>query len=138
MGLLQEFKEFAMKGNVIDLAVGIIIGTAFGKIVSSLVNDVIMPPIGMAVGSVDFTDLVWTLGKNDAGEPVVLRYGTFLQSVFDFLIVALAVFAMIKIMNEARRRMERKAEENPAAPEVPADIKLLTEIRDELKARPAT
>lgn len=138
MGLLKEFKEFAMKGNVIDLAVGIIIGAAFGKIVSSLVADIIMPPIGMAIGSVKFTDLVWKLGTDAEGKPVVLSYGNFLQTVFDFMIVAVAIFALIKVINEAKRRMERKAEEDPTAPEVPADIKLLTEIRDELRNRPVS
>jgi large conductance mechanosensitive channel len=138
MGLLREFKEFAMKGNVIDLAVGIIIGAAFGKIVDSLVKDVIMPPLGILIGKVNFTDLAVRLGTDPAGKPVLLRYGAFLQEVFNFLIIALAVFLLIKIINEARRRMERKAEEDPKAPEVPADIKLLTEIRDELRIRRAS
>ena len=137
MGMLREFKEFAMKGNVIDLAVGIIIGTAFGKIVNSLVADVIMPPLGVIIGKVNFTDLAVRVGTNEKGEPILLGYGKFLQEVFNFLIIAFAVFMIIKIINEARRRMERKAEENPKAPEVPADIKLLTEIRDELRNRPA-
>jgi large conductance mechanosensitive channel len=138
MGLLREFKEFAMKGNVIDLAVGIIIGAAFGKIVDSLVKDVIMPPLGILIGKVNFTDLAVKLGTDPAGKPVLLRYGAFLQEVFNFLIIALAVFLLIKVINEARRRMERKAEEDPKAPEVPADIKLLTEIRDELRSKPTT
>ena len=137
MHLLREFKEFAMKGNVIDLAVGIIIGAAFGKIVASLVADVIMPPLGIVIGKVNFTDLAVRLGTDPKGEPVLLRYGAFLQEVFNFLLIALAVFLIIKIINEARRRMERKAEVNPQAPEVPAEIKLRTEIRDELRGRPA-
>jgi large conductance mechanosensitive channel len=137
MGLLREFKEFAMKGNVIDLAVGIIIGAAFGKIVNSLVADVIMPPLGILIGKVNFTDLAVRLGTDPEGKPVLLRYGAFLQEVFNFLIIALAVFLLIKLINEARRRMERKAEEDPKAPEVPADIKPLTEIRDELRSKPA-
>lgn len=134
MGLIKELREFAVKGNVIDMAVGIIIGAAFGKIVKSLVADIIMPPIGMLVGNVDFTDLAYTLGTNAKGEPVLLTYGVFLQALLDFGIVAVAVFGLIKLINAARRRMERKAEENPTAPEVPADIKLLTEIRDVLRA----
>jgi large conductance mechanosensitive channel len=137
MGLLREFREFAVKGNVIDLAVGIIIGAAFNGIVSSLVADVIMPPIGLVVGNLDFSDLAVTLGHGKDGEPVQLRYGKFIQAVLNFLIVAFAVFLLVKAINEARRRMERKAETDPKAPEVPADIKLLTEIRDELRRKPA-
>jgi large conductance mechanosensitive channel len=143
MGLLKEFREFAMKGNVVDLAVGLIIGAAFGKIVSSLVADVIMPPLGLIIGGVNFSDLAVTLKDavvDEAGKEtapaVVLTYGKFLQTVFDFLIVAAAIFAVIKVMNEAKLRMERKAEEHPEAADVPADIKLLTEIRDELRGRP--
>lgn len=139
MGLVKEFREFAVKGNVVDMAVGIIIGTAFGKIVSSLVADVVMPPIGMIIGNVEFSKLTHVLGTNAAGETVELRYGAFLQALFDFLIIALAVFALVKLINTLRRAMERKAEENPQAADVPADIKLLTEIRDELrKGSPST
>jgi len=112
MGMLQEFKEFAVKGNVIDMAVGIIIGGAFGKIVTSVVNDVIMPPIGVLLGGVDFRDLAITLKKGVAAvgdQPevpaVLLRYGAFLQTVIDFLIVALAVFFLIKTLNAIRRKM---------------------------------
>ena len=144
MGLLKEFREFAMKGNVVDLAVGLIIGAAFGKIVSSLVADVIMPPLGLVIGGVDFSDLAYTLkegipaAEGQAAVPaVVISYGKFIQTVIDFLIVAAAIFFVIKVMNEAKRRLERKAEEEPTAPEVPADIKLLTEIRDELRGRQA-
>jgi len=144
MGLLKEFKEFAMKGNVVDLAVGLIIGAAFGKIVTSLVGDVLMPPIGLLIGGVDFSDLAVTLKGavvDDAGkviEPaVVAAYGKPIQTIIDFLIVAAAIFVVVKVMNEAKRRMARKAEEQPTAPEVPADIKLLTEIRDELRNRAA-
>ncbi|MGC1274626.1 MAG: large-conductance mechanosensitive channel protein MscL [Planctomycetaceae bacterium] len=143
MKLLQEFKEFAMKGNVVDLAVGLVIGAAFGKIVSSLVADVIMPPLGLMIGGINFSEMGWTLKDAVVGADgnvttpaVVLAYGKFLQVVFDFLIVAAAIFGVIKLMNEAKRRMERKAEVAPEAPEVPADIKLLTEIRDELRSRP--
>ena len=138
MGLLREFREFAVKGNVVDLAVGIIIGAAFGKIVSSLVEDVIMPPIGMVLGSVDFTNLALRLGTGPDGEPIALRYGEFLQEIVNFLIVAAAVFLLVKAINKARRQMEEKADTNPTAPEVPADVRLLTEIRDELRRRPAT
>ena len=147
MGLIKEFKDFAMKGNVVDMAVGIIIGAAFGKIVSSLVNDVIMPPIGMLVGGKAFSALSYTLGKTnevvdasgkviEPAKDVVLAYGSFLQTVFDFLIVAIAIFAMIKAMNTAKDRFEKKQAEAPAAPAAPAeDVLLLREIRDALKSR---
>ncbi len=125
MSLVSEFKQFAMKGNVVDMAVGIIIGAAFGKIVSSFVNDLVMPVIGMAVGGVNFTDLSVSLGTNPAGEPVLLKYGVFLQTLFDFLIIAFAIFMAIKAINKLR--------EAPAAPAPPADVALLTEIRDLLK-----
>jgi large conductance mechanosensitive channel len=138
MGIVKEFKQFAMKGNVVDMAVGIIIGAAFGKIVSSLVADVIMPPIGMLIGGITFTDIVISLrhAVTDPAtgkiikEAVNLKLGNFLQTVFDFLIVAFAIFMMIKGMN----RMKKKEEETPAAPTEPtAQEKLLTEIRDLLK-----
>ena len=146
MGLIKEFKDFAMKGNVVDMAVGIIIGAAFGKIVSSLVADVIMPPIGKLIGGVEFTDLHLSLGigpetKDKAGNVVTgtevfLNYGNFLQTVFDFLIVAAAVFAMIKIMNTAKARFEKQAAAAPPVPAAPPeDILLLREIRDALKKR---
>ena len=136
MGMLQEFKAFAMRGNVVDMAVGIIIGGAFGKIVTSVVNDIIMPPIGVLVGGVDFKSLAVTIkdaSVNDAGEPiaaVTLNYGNFIQTTVDFIIVAFAIFLMVKAMNS----MKKKEEEKPAAPAAPpADIQLLTEIRDLLK-----
>jgi large conductance mechanosensitive channel len=130
MGLAQEFKEFAMKGNVIDMAVGVIIGGAFGKIVSSLVGDVIMPAIGMALGSVNFADLAVDLGTNPKGEPVLLKYGVFLQNVLDFLIVAFVIFMAIKGINRLKRPP------TAAAPAAPAEeIVLLREIRDQLKTR---
>ena len=136
MKIVQEFKQFAMKGNVVDMAVGIIIGAAFGKIISSLVNDVIMPPLGLLIGGVDFTDLKVNLkaaGIDEAGnaiEAVTLNYGIFIQTAFDFLIVAFAIFMMIKAMN----RMKKKEEAAPAAPPEPTkEEKLLTEIRDLLK-----
>ena len=137
MKIVQEFREFAMKGNVMDMAVGIIIGAAFGKIVSSLVNDVIMPPLGLLIGGVDFTELKVIL-KEAAVDPagnaisaVTLNYGTFVQTTFDFLIVAFAIFLMIKGMNN----MKKKQAEAPApAPPAPGkEETLLTEIRDLLK-----
>ncbi len=132
MGMVQEFKEFAMRGNVVDLAVGVVIGVAFGKIVSSVVDDVIMPPIGVLMGGVDFTDLKIPL-KEAVGEvpAVTLNYGSFIQSCVDFLIVAFAVFMLVKALNS----MKRKEEEAPAAPPPPAQEVLLTEIRDLLKSR---
>lgn len=133
MGMLQEFKEFAMRGNVVDLAVGVVIGAAFGKIVSSVVADVIMPPIGLMMGGVDFTDLKVVL-KDAVGETpaVTLNYGSFLQTCVDFLIVAFAIFVLVKAMNS----LKRKEEEAPAAPPPPpAQEVLLTEIRDLLKNR---
>jgi large conductance mechanosensitive channel len=132
MSMMKEFKEFAMKGNVVDLAVGIIIGGAFGKIVSSLVGDVIMPPLGLLIGGVNFSDLAFTLKSAAGADPaVLLKYGAFVQSVFDFTIVAFAIFMVIKGMNA----LKRKKEELPAAPaKPPAQEILLGEIRDLLKA----
>jgi large conductance mechanosensitive channel len=141
MGLLKEFKEFAMRGNVVDLAVGVIIGASFGKIVSSLVADVITPALGLAVGGVDFKDLKVELksatvdAAGKAVPAVTLNYGVFLQTVFDFLIIAIVVFAMIQLMN---RMMRKRAEVPVAPPAPPAPTKeevLLTEIRDALRAR---
>lgn len=130
--ILQEFKEFAMRGNMIDMAVGIIIGAAFGKIVSSLVADVIMPPIGLLVGGVDFTDLAVTLKKATADDPaVVLRYGAFIQTIVDFLIVAFSIFLLVKGINSLRRKKEEKPASAPPAPS--AEERLLAEIRDILK-----
>ena len=131
MKMLQEFKAFAMRGNVVDMAVGIIIGGAFGKIVSSFVSDVIMPPIGLILGGVDFSDLALTLKATEGDQsPVMLKYGMFINTVIDFVIIAFAIFMVIKAMNA----MKKKEEEKPAAPpEPPADVKLLTEIRDLLK-----
>lgn len=131
MKMLQEFKAFAMRGNVVDMAVGIIIGGAFGKIVSSFVGDVIMPPIGLLLGGVDFSDLALTLKAAEEGQPaVMLKYGMFINTIIDFIIIAFAIFMVIKAMNT----LKKKEEEKPAAPpEPPADVKLLTEIRDLLK-----
>lgn len=128
MGILKEFREFAMRGNVVDLAVGVIIGAAFGRIVSSLVSDIIMPPLGMLIGGVDFKQFHLVLRAAEGNIPaVVMNYGAFLQNIFDFIIVAFAIFMAIKLMNKLRR----KEVEEPAAPPAPsAEEKLLTEIRD--------
>lgn len=132
MSIVKEFKEFAVKGNMIDMAVGIIIGGAFGKIVSSLVNDVIMPPIGLILGGVDFSDLAFTL-KEAQGEAaaVTFKYGQFIQHLVDFLIVAMAVFLLVKIINKLKRKEEEEKKTAPAAP--PKQEVLLEEIRDLLK-----
>lgn len=134
MGMLQEFKEFAVKGNVIDMAVGVIIGAAFGKVVSSLVADVVMPPIGVMLGGVNFADLAITLKAAAGSSPaVVLAYGKFLQTVLDFLIMAWVVFLGIKTMNSLKKA-EAVAPEAPPAPAAPsAEQVLLSEIRDLLK-----
>lgn len=131
--MFKEFKEFALKGNVMDLAIGIIIGGAFGKIVTSLVNDVIMPPIGLILGGVNFTDLTVVMKEATADKPaIVLNYGNFLQTTFDFLIVSLAVFFLVKAINSAKRKEEEVAGKlTTASPEVG----LLTEIRNLLKLK---
>ena len=138
--MLNEFKKFAMRGNVVDMAVGIIIGAAFGKIVSSIVNDVVMPPIGMVLGGVDFSSLFLDLSGGEyaslalaeaAGAPLI-KYGVFINTVLDFLIVAFAIFMVIKGMNT----LKKKEEEAPAEPPKPsAEVELLTEIRDALRNR---
>jgi large conductance mechanosensitive channel len=133
MGMAQEFKAFAMRGNVVDMAVGIVIGGAFGKIVSSFVNDVLMPPIGMLLGGIDFSSFALTL-KEKVGDAdaVTLNYGAFVNTVIDFVIVAFAIFMVIKVMNAAKK----KEEEAPAAPPAPSKQEvLLTEIRDALRSR---
>ncbi len=143
MGFLKEFKEFAMKGNVMDLAVGVIIGGAFGKIVTSLVDNILMPVIGLLTGGISFTDKFWLMNDSKgtgfkslveakaAGAPV-FAYGAFIQSVFDFLIIAFCIFLLVKFMN----RLTKAKEEVPATPPEPtAQEKLLMEIRDELKKR---
>lgn len=138
MGILKEFKEFAVKGNVIDLAVGVIIGGAFGKIVSSFVNDVVMPPIGLLIGGVDFKDLNVVLKDattNELGEEVAavtLNYGMFIQNVVDFAIIAFVIFLAIKAINNLNKKKE-EAPAPPAPPEPTHSEKLLEEIRDLLK-----
>lgn len=132
MGMLSEFKAFAVKGNVVDMAVGIIIGAAFGKIVSSFVGDLIMPPLGLLIGGVDFSDLAITLRHAQDGAPaVVLAYGKFIQTVVDFLIIAFAIFIGVKAIN----RLRRAESESPAAAAPTRDQQLLEEIRDLLRAR---
>lgn len=144
MSFLSDFKAFAMRGNVIDMAVGVIIGGAFGKIVTSVVNDIIMPPIGLLVGGVNFTDLKWVMKPaelNEAGEEVVaavtLNYGNFLQQTFDFLIIAFSIFLFISLVKKVTDRMKKEEpapEPAPApAPEPTNEEKLLAEIRDLLK-----
>ena len=133
MGMMKEFKEFAMKGNVVDMAVGIVIGAAFGKIVSSFVKDVLMPPIGMLMGGVNFSDLSITLKEAVGKTPaVVVKYGVFIQTVVDFVIVAFAIFMLIKGINAMKRKEE---EASAAPPEPPKEEILLTEIRDLLKEK---
>lgn len=131
MKILQEFKSFAMRGNVVDMAVGIIIGAAFGKIVSSIVNDIIMPPIGLLLGGVDFSNLSVILKEAAENSPaVMIKYGVFINTVIDFVIVAFAIFMMIKFMNSLKKKEEAK----PAAPPAPSEeVVLLSQIRDLLK-----
>jgi large conductance mechanosensitive channel len=131
MGMMKEFKDFAMKGNVIDMAVGIVIGGAFGKIIGSLVTDVIMPPIGILFGGVDFANLSFVLKEaTEAAEAVTMNYGVFINTVVEFVIIAFAIFMVIKAMNNAKK----KEEEKPAAPPKPSEeVMLLKDIRDALK-----
>ena len=132
MSMLKEFKEFAMRGNVVDMAVGIIIGGAFGKIVSSLVTDVVMPPIGLLMGGVDFRSLALTMKEALGDKPAItIRYGLFVNTVIDFIIVAFAIFMMVRLMTA----LKKKEEAAPAAPAPTKDQALLTEIRDILKSK---
>ena len=133
MGIGSEFKEFAMKGNVVDLAVGVIIGAAFGKIVSSLVGDIFMPALGKVIGGVNFADFAISLGKDPAGKDVLVKYGVFIQSCFDFLIIALVLFMAIKGINKLKAPPPAPAVPPPAAP--PRSEVLLQEIRDLLAKR---
>lgn len=138
MGMLKEFKEFAVKGNVVDLAIGVIIGASFGKIVTSLVEQVIMPPIGLLLGGIDFSNLKWVLTPEnpttEAIEEVAIQYGAFINTLVQFLIVAFVVFLVVKGINSLRREQAAEPEAAPAAPT--ATEALLVEIRDALKARP--
>ena len=129
MGLIGEFREFIQRGNVVDMAVGVIMGAAFGKIVSSLVDGLLMPPIGLATGGVNFSSLHAVIGGT-AEKPVTLNYGIFIQNVIDFLIVAFCVFLLVKAVNRLKKPAAAPA---PPPAEPPADVKLLTEIRDLLK-----
>ena len=136
MSMVSEFKEFAMRGNVVDMAVGIVIGGAFGKIVSSFVADVLMPPLGLLLGQVDFSDLAVTLmAASEGAEAVTLRYGLFIQSVVDFVIIAFAIFMVIKAMNTVMKKEEEAPAAPPEPPEPSKEEVLLTEIRDALRAR---
>jgi len=132
MSMMSEFKDFAMKGNVVDMAVGIVIGGAFGKIVSSFVADVLMPPIGLLLGNVNFSDLAVTLkAASEGADAVLMKYGVFIQTIVDFVIIAFAIFMVVKAMNS----MKKKEEEAPAAPPAPSKEEvLLTEIRDALRS----
>jgi large conductance mechanosensitive channel len=131
MSLASEFKEFAMKGNVVDLAVGVIIGAAFGKIVSSLVGDLFMPALGKIIGGVNFSDFAISLGKDPTGKEVLIKYGTFLQTLFDFVIIALVLFMCIKGIN----KLKKPAPVVVVEPPPPKSELLLTEIRDLLAKR---
>lgn len=133
MGFFQEFRDFAMRGNVVDMAVGVIIGGAFGKIVGSMVDDVLMPPLGLAIGGVNFSSLAFELkAATETSPAILLNYGKFLQSVFDFGILALVIFFLVRTMN----RLQKQEAPPPAAPPEPTgEEKLLAEIRDLLRAR---
>jgi large conductance mechanosensitive channel len=130
MSVVSEFKEFAMKGNVVDLAVGVIVGAAFGKIVSSFVGDVVMPPLGLLLGGVNFSEFAITLGTDPKGAPVLLKYGAFLQTVLDFLIVAFVIFIAVRSINKLKRPPVPVADAPPPRQEV-----LLEELRDALVRR---
>lgn len=128
----QEFKKFAVRGNVIDLAVGVIIGGAFGKIVSSLVNDIIMPLVGLILGGIDFSGLSWKVGEAE------VKYGAFLQTVVDFLVIAFSIFLFVKLLNNLHERMKKQEETKQTAPTMTKEQQLLTEIRDLLKQQKET
>lgn len=132
MSLASEFKEFAMKGNVVDLAVGVIIGAAFGKIVSSLVGDLIMPALGKIIGGINFSDLAISLGKDPSGKEVLIKYGAFIQTTFDFIIIAIVLFMCIKGINKLKKPAPAAVAEAPP----PKSEVLLAEIRDLLARRP--
>lgn len=137
MGVMSEFKEFAMRGNVVDMAVGLVIGAAFGKIVSAFVDNIVTPPLGLLIGGVNFEDLAIVLKPGDVSagiEPVLMQYGLFVQSLVDFIIVAFAIFVAIRAMN----RLQRKRETEPESAPLPSEeVQLLTQIRDGLASRSA-
>lgn len=141
MSMMKEFREFAVKGNAFDLAVGVVLGAAFGRIVTSLVDDLLMPPFGYMLGGVDFTNLFWTLGPGEYASleaakeagAATINYGNFIQSIVSFLLVALALFLFVRVIN----RLRRENEEPAPAPATPEDVVLLREIRDALQARRA-
>lgn len=139
---MKEFREFAMRGNVVDLAVGVVIGAAFGKIVTSMVSDIMMPPIGLLLGNVDFKDLKWTLseavmkGEEVQQAAVTLNYGAFISTVIDFMIVAFCIFMMVRTMNALKKKKEAEPAAPPAPPAPSREEVLLTEIRDALVKRP--
>ena len=141
MSMMKEFREFAVKGNAFDLAVGVVLGAAFGRIVTSLVDDLLMPPFGYMLGGVDFTNLFWTLGPGEYASleaakeagAATINYGSFIQSIVSFLLVALALFLFVRVIN----RLRRENEEPAPAPATPEDVVLLREIRDALQARRA-
>lgn len=133
MSIASEFKEFAMKGNVVDLAVGVIIGAAFGKIVSSLVGDVVMPVLGKLIGGMNFSDLAISLGNDPKGVPVLVKYGSFLQALFDFLIIAFVIFMSLRAINKLKKPAPAPASAEPPPP--PRQEVLLEEIRDALRGR---
>ena len=136
MGMLQEFKAFAIKGNVLDMAIGIVIGAAFGKIVSSLVEDIIMPPIGLLIGGVNFSDLAFTLQEATAGSAAVaLKYGKFLQTTIDFIIIAFAIFMAVHAINRLKKKEQVAPSAAPAPPPPSVEERLLTDIRDLLKSK---
>jgi len=136
MKFIDEFKDFAMKGNVIDMAVGIVIGVAFGRIVSSIVNDILMPPIGVLIGGVNFSDLKFIIKEaSNTTQAVTINYGNFIQVVFDFIIIALSMFVVVKTMNIAKRNREKETQDSKpeVVEEASKDLELLSEIRDLLK-----
>ena len=138
---LEEFKTFAMRGNVVDMAVGVVVGGAFGKITSSLVNDIIMPAVSMLTGGINFSDWKWVLKEavvengEEIAAAVSINYGTLISTILDFIILAFAVFCMVKFLNSLHRKKEEAPAEEPAPPEPSAEEKLLTEIRDLLKEK---
>lgn len=134
--LFKEFREFAIKGNVLDLAVGVVIGTAFGKIVSSLVADIVTPLLGLATGLVDFKQLSFVMRAGEgSAPPVIVQYGAFMQSIFDFLIIALSIFLMIRFLNAVRQRFEKEKEKETVTKTKSPETRLLEEIRDLLKTK---